>query len=115
MSDLFPEENITLTRLLLGLQLLSFSLSFLLLLLLLVRRLEHNAAGVFGGALYYDSCSKLDKSCFVQGVGPLSGSRAILLRNNRASAGGAVYVECSNMGRSCAEAFNASNKIGTHS
>jgi hypothetical protein len=26
-----------------------------------------------------------------------------------------VYVECSNMGRPCAEAFNASNKIGTHS
>ena len=95
---------------------LFLSLSFLLLLLLLLaRRLEHNAAGVFGGALYYDSCSKLDKSCFVQGVGPLSGSRAILLRNNRARAGGAVYVECSNMGRPCAEAFNASNKIGTHS
>ncbi len=106
-------ENIAHTRILLGLPLLAFSLSLLLFLLLLVRRLEHNTAGVFGGALYYDSCIKLDKSCFLQGVGPLSGSRAVLLRNNRARAGGAVYVECREIGNHCAEAFGADNRIGT--
>ena len=78
-----------------------------------MRRLEHNTAGVFGGALYYDSCNKLDKSCFVQGVGLLSGSRAILVRNNSARAGGAVFVECDNIGVSCAEAFGENNKIGS--
>lgn len=77
-------------------------------------RLEHNTAGKLGGALYYDSCNKLDKACFVQGVGLFSSSRAILLRNNRAQAGGAVYVECSNIGGPCSEAFSASNKIGRH-
>jgi hypothetical protein len=113
VCDLFPKENIAVTRLLVGLPLLSFSLSPLLLfLLLLVRRLEHNTAGVFGGALYYDSCSRLDKACFVQGMGLLSGSRAILVRNNRARAGGAVFVECSNIGVSCTEAFGDDNKIG---
>jgi len=76
-----------------------------------VRRLEHNTAGDLGGAIYYDSCSKLEKMCFVQGIEPLSGSRAILLRHNRARAGGAVYVECSDMGI-CAEAFGENNKIG---
>jgi len=48
----------------------------------------------------------------VQGLDPLSGSRAILMRNNRASAGGAVFVECTNIGFSCAEAFGNDNKIG---
>jgi hypothetical protein len=48
----------------------------------------------------------------VQGIGPLSGSRAILLRNNRARAGGAVYVECSDIGSVCAAAFDTTNKIG---
>ena len=47
----------------------------------------------------------------MHGIGSGSGSRAILLRNNRARAGGAVYVECSNIG-TCAEAFDADNKIG---
>ena len=75
-------------------------------------RLEHNTAGGLGGALYYDSCSKLDKTCFVQGVEPLSGSRAILLRHNRARAGGAVYVECSDMGSICTETFGENNTIG---
>ena len=66
--------------------------------LLLACRLEHNTAGGLGGALYYDSCNKLDKSCMVQGVGPLSSSRAILLRDNSARAGGAIFVECKDMG-----------------
>jgi len=48
----------------------------------------------------------------VQGVGPLSGSRAILVRNNRAGAGGAVFAECTNIGASCTEAFGDDNKIG---
>lgn len=75
-------------------------------------RLEHNKAGGLGGALYYESCAKLDRRCFVQGIGPLSGSRAILLRNNGARAGGAVYVECSDIGSLCAAAFDITNKIG---
>ena len=48
----------------------------------------------------------------MQGVEPLSGSRAILLRNNRARVGGAVYVQCSDIGSACTEAFGAGNKIG---
>ena len=48
----------------------------------------------------------------MQGVEPLSGSRAILLRHNRARAGGAVYVECSDMGSICTETFSKDNTIG---
>ena len=80
--------------------------------LLLACRLEHNTAGGLGGALYYDSCNKLDKSCMVQGVGPLSSSRAILLRDNSARAGGAIFVECKDMGSICTESFGEGNKIG---
>ena len=68
------------------------TLGLVLILTSFICRLEHNTAGGLGGALYYDSCSKLDRTYFVQGVEPLSGSRAILLRHNRARAGGAVYV-----------------------
>ena len=88
------------------------TLGLVLILPSFICRLEHNTAGGLGGALYYDSCSKLDKTCFVQGVEPLSGSRAILLRHNRARAGGAVYVECSDMGSICTETFSKNNTIG---
>ena len=94
---------------------LSPSLLFLLPSLILSSlrcRLEHNNAGGLGGALYYESCIKLNRRCFVQGIGPLSGSRAILLRNNRARAGGAVFVECSEIGSLCAAAFDTTNLIG---
>ena len=74
--------------------------------------LEHNSAGKLGGAIYYDGCHRLDKMCFVQGIGPLSGSRAILLRHNQAQSGGAVYVECHMMGAECRKAFDANNTIG---
>ena len=91
---------------------LAFSLFLSLHAFLSAFRLEYNTAGKAGGALYYDSCSKLEKACFVQGVGPLSGSRAVLVRNNRARAGGAVFVECTNVGAVCAEVFSEDNKIG---
>jgi len=72
----------------------------------------HNTAGGSGGAIYYDSCLKLDKACFVQGIGNQSSSRAVLLRHNKARAGGAVFVECQDLGSKCTEAFSDANKIG---
>ena len=74
-------------------------------------QLEHNVAGAFGGAIYYDSCFKLDKACFVLGIGRLSSSRAILLRNNQAQSGGGIYVACSAL-KECEEVFDNENVIG---
>jgi len=44
-------------------------------------RLSFNTAERYGGAIYYDSsgCSRLDMACFLLGIGPLSGSRAVVL------------------------------------
>ena len=75
-------------------------------------RLEYNTAGKQGGAIYYDSCYRLDKVCFLSGIGPMSGSRAILLRHNSAQAGGAVYVDCIDVGGDCREIFRGSNTVG---
>jgi len=74
-------------------------------------RLSYNIAGGYGGAIFYDSCLRLDKACFMQGVGPLSGSRAVLLGHNTARLGGAVYVKCQDMGI-CAGMFDETNKLG---
>jgi len=74
-------------------------------------QLSHNTAQRYGGAIYYSSCLRLDKACFVQGIGPLSSSRAVLLDHNTARAGGAVYVECHDMGI-CTEVFAETNKLG---
>jgi len=74
--------------------------------------LEYNTAGRRGGAIYFDSCNRLDKTCFVQGLGPRSSSKAILLLHNRAQAGGAIFVECSDIGSMCAEMLGESNSIG---
>ena len=75
-------------------------------------RLENNSAKQFGGGIYYDSCQRLDKICFLQGIGPLSGSSAILMRNNRAQTGGAVFVDCMHVGIDCVNVFGANNTIG---
>jgi len=75
-------------------------------------QLEHITAGWSGGAIYYDSCLKLNKACFAQGIGNQSSSRAVLLRHNKARAGGAVFVECQDLGSKCTEAFSDANKIG---
>ena len=74
--------------------------------------LEENTAGGSGGAIYYDSCSRLQTSCFVQGVGALAGSKAIILRHNQAKAGGAIYVECRELGKECTQIFDKSNRLG---
>ena len=74
-------------------------------------RLSENIARRYGGAIYYDSCFRLESFCFMQGIGPLSSSRAVLLNSNRASAGGSVYVDCKDMGL-CAKVFAETNTIG---
>jgi len=73
--------------------------------------LSHNTAERHGGAIYYDSCLRLDKTCFVEGIGSLSSSRAVLLRDNTARAGGAVYVECHHLGI-CTDTFAEHNMLG---
>ena len=75
-------------------------------------RLDQNTAGGNGGAVYYDSCHQLDTSCFIKGMGPLSGSRAILLRNNSAQAGAAIFVNCSSIGAICRAVFSGNNSLG---
>jgi len=74
-------------------------------------RISENIAGRYGGAIYYDSCFRLDTSCFLHGIAPLSSSRAVMLGYNQASAGGGVYIDCKDMGV-CAEVFADTNTIG---
>ena len=74
--------------------------------------LQHNTAGDLGGAIYYDSCFRLESKCFLQGFDALSGSRAVLFHGNKAKGGGAIYVECEDMGRRCEETFDGKNELG---
>jgi len=75
-------------------------------------KLTMNQALGFGGAVYYDSCGRLDKVCFLQGVEAHVGSNAVFISKNRASAGAAVYVDCPDLGPECANAFDKSNVFG---
>jgi len=74
--------------------------------------LEYNAAEMLGGAFYYDSCVRLDKMCFLQGVDIMSSSKAVLLSNNQAGVGGAIYVKCQDIGTQCSQVFGDANVIG---
>ena len=76
-------------------------------------RLTGNTASKHGGALYYDSCLRLENMCFVQGLGHMSGSKATAIHSNTAQAGGAVFVECPSLGQECEQVFEKTNILGS--
>jgi predicted outer membrane repeat protein len=74
--------------------------------------LSHNSAGAHGGAVYVDSCTG-NQRCFLDGTGPLSGTRAGIFDENRAhKGGGAFFIACSTFSGACLKAFEPSNKFG---
>ena len=77
-----------------------------------LRLLRNTAQFGNGGAIYFDSCLRLDKKCFLGGIDALSSTRAILLHDNAAQSGGAVFVACHHIGQ-CAGTFDDSNTIGS--
>jgi len=77
-----------------------------------LRLLRNTAQFGNGGAIYFDSCLRLDKACFLGGIDTLSSTRAILLHDNAAQSGGAIFVACHHIGQ-CAGTFDDSNTIGS--
>ena len=74
--------------------------------------MSHNTAGAYGGAVFVDSC-RGHQRCFLDGVGPLSGTRASLFADNRAEkGGGALFMACNAFNSACLNAFAASNAAG---
>ena len=57
--------------------------------------ISHNKAGAHGGAVYVDGCRE-NRRCFLDGLGPLSGTRASIFNHNIAGkGGGALFMACS--------------------
>ena len=70
-----------------------------------------NRAGSKGGGVYRDSCdagSTRRGTCFVDGNMPIqAASKQVLFSDNKAEiAGGAVYIECQDLGDACIDAVN---------
>jgi predicted outer membrane repeat protein len=76
--------------------------------------MSYNSAQGHGGAIYYGSCQGLDAKCFVRGLGTRSGSNGMILHHNKAlsGAGGAIFVECHELGSDCTEMLGDANTLG---
>jgi predicted outer membrane repeat protein len=67
--------------------------------------ISHNKAGAHGGAVYVDGCRE-NRRCFLDGLGPLSGTRASIFNHNIAGkGGGALFMACSSFSSQCLDAL----------